>query len=81
MQQYKFQVTGKGSRCSAVITRPTPCVQCDFFVPVIDCGTPLPLEDGFITFRSKDNLTLFGSRINYSCNALFYRMDPDLNSE
>ncbi|XP_032888097.1 mannan-binding lectin serine protease 1 isoform X2 [Amblyraja radiata] len=47
---------------------------------VIDCGTPLPLEDGFITFRSKDNLTLFGSRINYSCNALFYRMDPDLNT-
>ncbi|XP_078266291.1 mannan-binding lectin serine protease 1 isoform X3 [Rhinoraja longicauda] len=47
---------------------------------VIDCGTPLPLEDGFITFRSNDNLTLFGSRINYSCNALFYRMDPYLNT-
>ncbi|XP_059846870.1 mannan-binding lectin serine protease 1 isoform X5 [Hypanus sabinus] len=47
---------------------------------VIDCGTPRPLEDGFVTFHSKDNLTLFGSQINYSCQALFYRMEPELNS-
>ncbi|XP_069753791.1 mannan-binding lectin serine protease 1 isoform X6 [Narcine bancroftii] len=47
---------------------------------VIDCGTPRLLEDGFITFHSKDNLTLFGSQIDYSCHALFYQMEPELNS-
>ncbi|XP_072428306.1 mannan-binding lectin serine protease 1 isoform X2 [Chiloscyllium punctatum] len=47
---------------------------------VIDCGAPRPLEDGFITFHTTDNLTLFGSHIEYSCHALYYRMETELNT-
>ncbi|XP_041064570.1 mannan-binding lectin serine protease 1 isoform X3 [Carcharodon carcharias] len=47
---------------------------------VIDCGTPRSLEDGFITFHTKDNLTMFGSHIEYSCLALYYQMEPELNT-
>ncbi|XP_059507155.1 mannan-binding lectin serine protease 1 [Stegostoma tigrinum] len=47
---------------------------------VIDCGTPRPLEDGFITFHSTDNRTLFGSHIEYSCHAIYYRMETELNT-
>ncbi|XP_067898963.1 mannan-binding lectin serine protease 1 isoform X4 [Heterodontus francisci] len=46
----------------------------------IDCGIPRSLQDGFITFYTKDNLTLFGSQIEYSCFAIFYRMETELNS-
>ncbi|XP_038671702.1 mannan-binding lectin serine protease 1 isoform X2 [Scyliorhinus canicula] len=47
---------------------------------VIDCGTPRLVVDGFVTFHSKANLTLFRSRIEYSCPALYYQMEPELNT-
>ncbi|XP_041126272.1 mannan-binding lectin serine protease 1-like isoform X3 [Polyodon spathula] len=47
---------------------------------IVDCGAPVELEHGSVTPDSRDNLTIFGSSIQYSCQGPRYHMYPAINS-
>ncbi|XP_078060334.1 mannan-binding lectin serine protease 1 isoform X1 [Mustelus asterias] len=69
VEAYQIECQKSGSWSSSIPT-----------CKVIDCGAPRPLEDGVVTFHSKENLTLFRSHIEYSCPALHYHLEPELNT-
>ncbi|XP_066565808.1 mannan-binding lectin serine protease 1 isoform X1 [Amia ocellicauda] len=53
------------------------------FIPIckiVDCQTPADLEKGFVTYGSSNNLTVYGSSIQYSCKEPIYQMYPKINS-
>ncbi|MBN3276696.1 MASP1 protease, partial [Polyodon spathula] len=47
---------------------------------IVDCGAPVELEHGSVTYDSRDNLTIFGSSIQYSCQGPHFHMYPTVNS-
>ncbi|MGH0126663.1 UNVERIFIED_CONTAM: hypothetical protein FKN15_021185 [Acipenser sinensis] len=47
---------------------------------VVDCGAPVELEHGSLSSDSRDNLTIFGSSIQYSCQGPRYHMYPAINN-
>ncbi|EPY78127.1 mannan-binding lectin serine protease 1 precursor [Camelus ferus] len=42
--------------------------------PVADCGAPAELENGLVTFSTRNNLTTYKSEIRYSCQQPYYKM-------
>ncbi|XP_058890276.1 mannan-binding lectin serine protease 1-like isoform X2 [Acipenser ruthenus] len=47
---------------------------------IVDCGAPVELEHGSVSSDSGDNLTIFGSSIQYSCQGPRYHMYPAINN-
>ncbi|KAK6483770.1 mannan-binding lectin serine protease 1-like [Huso huso] len=47
---------------------------------IVDCGAPVELEHGSVSSDSRDNLTIFGSSIQYSCQGPRYHMYPAINN-
>ncbi|MGH0141089.1 UNVERIFIED_CONTAM: hypothetical protein FKN15_021384 [Acipenser sinensis] len=47
---------------------------------IVDCGAPVELEHGSLSSDSRDNLTIFGSSIQYSCQGPRYHMYPAINN-
>ncbi|XP_005657166.1 mannan-binding lectin serine protease 1 isoform X1 [Sus scrofa] len=41
---------------------------------IADCGTPAKLENGLVTFSTRNNLTTYKSEIIYSCQQPYYKM-------
>ncbi|XP_020725731.2 mannan-binding lectin serine protease 1 isoform X3 [Odocoileus virginianus] len=41
---------------------------------IADCGTPAELENGVVTFSTRNNLTTYKSEIRYSCQRPYYKM-------
>ena len=41
---------------------------------VADCGAPAELENGVVTFSTRNNLTTYKSEIRYSCQRPYYKM-------
>ncbi|MGH0177170.1 UNVERIFIED_CONTAM: hypothetical protein FKN15_074725 [Acipenser sinensis] len=47
---------------------------------IVECGAPVELEHGLVSSDSMDNLTIFGSSIQYSCKGPRYHMYPAINN-
>uniref|UniRef100_A0A8C2NKJ6 Complement C1s subcomponent n=1 Tax=Capra hircus TaxID=9925 RepID=A0A8C2NKJ6_CAPHI len=41
---------------------------------IADCGAPAELENGVVTFSTRNNLTTYKSEIRYSCQRPYYKM-------
>ncbi|XP_059955257.1 mannan-binding lectin serine protease 1 isoform X2 [Mesoplodon densirostris] len=41
---------------------------------IVDCGAPAELENGLVTFSTRNNLTTYKSEIRYSCQQPYYKM-------
>ncbi|KAB1283542.1 Mannan-binding lectin serine protease 1 [Camelus dromedarius] len=41
---------------------------------IADCGAPAELENGLVTFSTRNNLTTYKSEIRYSCQQPYYKM-------
>ncbi|XP_076404745.1 mannan-binding lectin serine protease 1 isoform X3 [Peromyscus maniculatus bairdii] len=41
---------------------------------IVDCGVPVGLKHGLVTFSTRNNLTTYKSEIRYSCRQPFYKM-------
>ncbi|XP_057594581.1 mannan-binding lectin serine protease 1 isoform X3 [Hippopotamus amphibius kiboko] len=41
---------------------------------IADCGAPAELENGLLTFSTRNNLTTYKSEIRYSCRQPYYKM-------
>ncbi|XP_022425610.1 mannan-binding lectin serine protease 1 isoform X4 [Delphinapterus leucas] len=41
---------------------------------IVDCGAPAELENGLVTFSTRNNLTTYKSEIRYSCQQPYYQM-------
>lgn len=48
---------------------------------VADCGTPAELENGVVTFSTRNNLTTYKSEIRYSCQRPYYKMLHNITGE
>lgn len=47
----------------------------------MDCGAPAELENGLVTFSTRNNLTTYKSEIRYSCQQPYYQMLHGITGE